>query len=106
MTRVQITTPEGVASTLHRPKPVHTATVFFPKDTVVIRLFFQADPFDAAQHHLTAKPLQKGLQLQARTGEQTLYVFFYEEYVSRAVAAAGGAAHASEAQSLAVKRRL
>ena len=64
---VQITTPEGVASTLHRPKPVNTATVFLPKDAVVVFFFFETDAVNTAHGDFTAETLQESLELQSRT---------------------------------------
>jgi hypothetical protein len=89
---------------LHRPETVYTASVFLPKDAVVIRFFFQAYPMDSAQVYLPeVSPLER-IEIQSSGREQSLEVTLGQEYVPGGVAAAVGAAHTGKTKPVVIKR--
>ena len=89
---------------MHRPVAIYTASVFFPKDTVAVRLFNQADAMDTAQDHFPAVSRLEGLQIQSRGEEQSFDVCSDQEDVAGGVATAVGAAHTGKTQPPVEKR--
>jgi hypothetical protein len=90
---------------LHRPVTVYTASVFLPKDAVVVRFLDQTDAVDSTQHHFPAVSLLERLQVQSRTGEKSFDVTTDQENVSGGMATAVGAAHATKPQAVGIERR-